>query len=101
MNMELTRSLTWKSASDANEAESLAVHTQNIANNIERTRTDTVVIELTTQNFRLTGDTGRLHERDMAIEHREALLKLIQTQILQNRSRVLAIRREWKPQMHL
>lgn len=68
---------TWKMANDAVEAERWVLHTHEVLDSLVRTRADTLQVELSTQNFRLTGDPSRLVERDATIAMREALLDRI------------------------
>ncbi|MBI4989959.1 MAG: response regulator [Rhodocyclales bacterium] len=68
---------TWKQAQDATEAALHVSHTHEVLVSLARTRGDTVQIELSTQNHRLTGDPARLAERDAAMVSREAELARI------------------------
>lgn len=68
---------TWKVSHDADEASHLVAHTHEVLNSLARARGDTLLIELSTQNFRLTGDPARLVERDAAVAAREAALSRI------------------------
>ena len=69
---------TWKVANDASEAALGVAHTHEVLNSLAHARADTLQIELATQNFRLTGDTAYLAERDAAIATRETVLRRIQ-----------------------
>ncbi|MHB1186648.1 EAL domain-containing protein [Thiobacillus sp.] len=68
---------TWKVSQDADEAARWVAHTHEMLNNLARARGDTLQIELSTQNYRLTGDPARLAERDAAIAARETALHRI------------------------
>jgi diguanylate cyclase (GGDEF)-like protein/PAS domain S-box-containing protein len=48
-----------------------------VLNSIVQARADTVLIELNTQSFRITGDEKRIAERDKLIQAREQTLQLI------------------------
>ncbi|MBC7206359.1 MAG: diguanylate cyclase, partial [Methyloversatilis sp.] len=63
--------MTWKVADDANAAALRVAHTHDVLNGLARVRVETLQVELSTQNFRLTGDPARLNERDRAIARRE------------------------------
>ncbi|MDP2367828.1 EAL domain-containing protein [Rhodoferax sp.] len=69
---------TWKMANDVAAADRWVAHTYEVLDSLMRTRADTLQVELSTQNFRLTGDPSRLTERDAAIATREARLSRIQ-----------------------
>ena len=63
--------LTWKLASDAASATQSVNHTQKVLNSLGITRGDMLQVELSTQNFRITGDTSYLLEREKAAHSRE------------------------------
>ena len=65
---------SWMLAKDATEAAQRVARTHEVLNSLARTRANTLQIELSTQNYRLTGDPARLAERDEAIARRETLL---------------------------
>ncbi len=69
--------VTWRMASDAVDAERWVAHTHEVLDSLVRARVDTLQVELSTQNFRLTGDPSRLAERDASMATREALLDRI------------------------
>lgn len=52
-------------------------HTYKVLNSIVQARSDTILIELNTQSFRITGDEKRIAERDQLIQAREQSLQLI------------------------
>jgi len=64
----------WKLADDAEEATRWVAHTHQVLGNVAHIRANTLQIELSTQTFRITGDTAHLTERDAAAEAREAML---------------------------
>jgi diguanylate cyclase (GGDEF)-like protein/PAS domain S-box-containing protein len=70
---------TWKVAYDASESAQWVAHTHAVIDSLTRVRGDTLQIEFSTQNFRLTGDPARLAERDEAVATRELRLNRIQT----------------------
>lgn len=76
--------LTWKLGADSNRASAQVVHTLEVMNAIERTRTETVQIELSTQSFRISGDEARLKERDQALAAREHWMAMIRQQTTDN-----------------
>lgn len=69
--------MTWKVADDANAAALRVAHTHDVLNGLARVRVETLQVELSTQNFRLTGDPARLAERDRAIARREIELSRV------------------------
>jgi diguanylate cyclase (GGDEF)-like protein/PAS domain S-box-containing protein len=68
---------TWKLAEDASETEHWVSHTHEVLYGLTRVMGDTVLIELSTQSYRITGDPARLAERDAAIAARETTLRRI------------------------
>ena len=68
---------TWIINRNAAEAARWVAHTHALLNSLARTEADALKIELTTQNFRLTGNTALLAERDANIASRELLLERI------------------------
>jgi PAS domain S-box-containing protein len=70
--------LTWKVAEDALEAGTRVARTLEVLDVVADTKVETVQIELSTQNYRLTGDAAHLVERDRAIAAREAVLRRIE-----------------------
>lgn len=66
--------ITWQLARDTIQATNMVAHTYQVLNNLTRANGDAYQIELSTQNFRLTGDAARLAERNDAIANREATL---------------------------
>lgn len=65
----------WRQAEDSEKAALAIAHTYEVLVETSRLRADTLQIELSSQYFRLTGDTARLAERDQAIAARETSLK--------------------------
>src|SRR5450830_728604 len=63
--------LTWKLARDAVSATQSVHHTQEVLNALSITRGDMLQVELSTQNFRITGDNSYLIEREKASRSRE------------------------------
>ncbi|MFZ3220717.1 MAG: PAS domain-containing protein, partial [Rhodoferax sp.] len=75
---------TWKLANDATEAAGWVAHSHEVLRILTRASGDTLQIELSTQNFRISGDTARLTERDAAITAREETLRRLQQLIRDN-----------------
>lgn len=69
--------LTWGLARSTAEAEQAWTQTQQVLNDLARTRGRTLEIELATQTFRLAGDPTQLAVRDEAVAAREASLARI------------------------
>ena len=80
----LLSAITWKLATHANDALHRVAQTHEVLNNIARTIADTVHIELSTQSFRISGNTDRLVERDALIAARETRLNLLKEQTSDN-----------------
>ena len=76
--------VTWVVANDAANASRWVAHTQQVLNNLARVRTDTVLIELHTQNYRISGDPAQLVERDATVASREILLRRLKDLIIDN-----------------
>nr|WP_315234694.1 PAS domain-containing protein [uncultured Albidiferax sp.] len=70
--------ITWQLEKEASEAARRVAHTQEVIGNIARARADTLQVEFSTQNYRITGDVAQLLERDATIATREAVLQQIQ-----------------------
>lgn len=68
---------TWRVADDAVHAARLVAQTYEVLNDLARTRGYSLQVELTTQNFRLSGDADHLVERDKAMAARESSLRNI------------------------
>ena len=68
---------TWKMSRDAIEAVLQVSHTHEVLYNLAQARGDTLLIELSTQSYRISGDAARLAERDVAISTRETSLRRI------------------------
>ncbi len=77
---------TWNVAQDAAEAVRRVVHTQEVLNDLTRIRADSLQIELSTQNYRISGDPKWLADRDAAISARETLLRQLQLLTADNAS---------------
>ncbi|WP_439823235.1 EAL domain-containing protein [Chromobacterium fluminis] len=74
----------WKVVDSAKQAAHWLTNSVMVADQLAHIRGFTVHAEISTQNFRLTGDEANLKERDRAIEAREALLTQIRTRIGDN-----------------
>lgn len=70
---------TWTVTSNAIEASQEVAHTHELLHSLSRVETDGLNIELTTQNFRLTGETWLLAERDATVAAREITLQRIKS----------------------
>lgn len=75
---------TWKLAGDATEALRLVGRTHEVISTLAHIRGDTLQVEVSTQNFRVTGDPAFLTERDATMALREAALARLQRLILDN-----------------
>ncbi|WP_304351538.1 EAL domain-containing protein [Comamonas testosteroni] len=75
---------TWEVADDATQAAQMVARTQQLLNNLARIRGYSLQAELATQNFRLTGSTDHLEERDAAIAGRELSLENVQQLTIAN-----------------
>ena len=80
----LLAGITWKVGVDATEATQWVSHTHEVLTSLARTRSDSIQIELSTQNFRLTGNPAQLAERDATIASREQLLRQLKEQTRDN-----------------
>ncbi|PXX41807.1 PAS domain S-box-containing protein/diguanylate cyclase (GGDEF)-like protein [Aquitalea magnusonii] len=69
--------MTWSVADEASRAGESVAHSHEVLNGLARIRGDTLQIELSSQNFRLSGDPAQLQERDQGIASRELLLAQI------------------------
>jgi len=69
--------ITWKVAEDALDAAMGVARTLEALDGLGDTKLETVQIEMSTQNYRLTGDAAHLAERDRAISARESALRRI------------------------
>ncbi|WP_019100531.1 EAL domain-containing protein [Chromobacterium haemolyticum] len=74
----------WKVVDSAKQAARWLTNSVMVADQLAHIRGFTVHAEISTQNFRLTGDESNLKERDRAIEARERLLTQIRTLIGDN-----------------
>ncbi|MDO8960404.1 MAG: ATP-binding protein, partial [Rhodocyclaceae bacterium] len=68
---------TWRVTQNALEGALWLSHTHEIIGHLADTKSDSLQIELSTQNFRVSGDPARLVERDAAIAARETTLRRI------------------------
>lgn len=68
---------TWTVSNNVAEATRWIAHTHDLLSSLAETEAHALRIELTTQNYRLTGDTSLLTERDATIASREVLLERI------------------------
>jgi diguanylate cyclase (GGDEF)-like protein/PAS domain S-box-containing protein len=69
---------TWKLSTDSTEALRLVGHTHEVISTLAHIRGDTLQVEVSTQNFRVTGDPAFLIERDAIMATREANLARLQ-----------------------
>lgn len=69
--------ITWKVEQDARATTHKVAHTLEVLNDLANVRGDSLQVELSTQNFRLTGNEALLAERDNAITTRETRLDRI------------------------
>ncbi|WP_235537698.1 CHASE3 domain-containing protein [Pelomonas sp. Root1217] len=67
--------ITWRLADGAAEAALQVEQTQQALHALAQVRTTTLQAELSTQNFRITGDEQHLAERDTALAQREQTLR--------------------------
>jgi two-component system, sensor histidine kinase and response regulator len=65
---------TWQVLRTSEQVDWWVAHTHDIVDELTRVRADTLQVEFSTQNYRLTGDPARLRERDAAIVSRAASL---------------------------
>jgi len=68
---------TWQLAEEASEATQSVARTQEVLRRLAQARADTLQIEFSTQNFRITGDQLHLIERDATTQAREDTLAQI------------------------
>jgi len=68
---------TWTVSRNAAQAAQWVAHTHALLDSLARAEADALKIELTTQNFRLTGNTALLAERDAIIAAREVRMTQI------------------------
>ncbi|BAL22544.1 EAL domain-containing protein [Azoarcus sp. KH32C] len=68
---------TWKLSKDAAEAEHRLTRSHDVLSNLAQAKASTVEIELSTQNYRLSGNPAHLEQRDTLIAAREASLQRI------------------------
>ena len=79
---------TWIVTRNAAEATRWVVHTHDVLNSLARIKSDSLSVELTTQNFRLTGDVALLDERNAIIASREILMERVRQLTANNASQV-------------
>jgi len=70
--------ITWKLSQNAVDGALLLTHTHQVLDQIAAVRNQTLLAEMTTQNFRITGDPAYLRERDAALARRELALQALQ-----------------------
>ncbi len=75
---------TVKVARDATEAERWVVHTHEVRDGLAAARAETIQIELSTQSFRITGESRHIAERNAAIANREVELQRVQELMADN-----------------
>ena len=75
---------TWEVANDAAKAAQMVTHAHQLLNNIDRVRGYSLQSELTTQNFRLTGNAEHIAERNAAMDERELSLEKIRQLTIDN-----------------
>ncbi len=75
---------TWKLADDAAVSALAVARTHEVYDELAGIRTATLSIEFSTQSYRISGDSARLAERDVAISAREALLTRLKARIADN-----------------
>ncbi len=68
---------TWKMSQNAVEGALRLSHTHQVLNSLAQAKGNSFLIELSTQNYRISGDPARLVERDAAIAVRETALRQI------------------------
>ncbi len=73
----LLAAVTWKLSHDALQAAASVSRTQEVLAHIARARSQSYLIELTTQSYRISGDEAQLAERNVAISSREVALRRI------------------------
>jgi len=81
-------SVTWKLAQDARDAAHLVSHTHQIVNAIAQAKSDTLHIEFSTQNYRISGDPSALTERNRKMGEREIAMGLLRELIAGNPEQV-------------
>ena len=68
---------TWKASHNGTEAALSLMHTQELLRSLAEAKAGTLLIELRTQNYIISGDAARLADRDAAISARETWLRRI------------------------
>ena len=79
---------TWIVTRNAAEATRWVVHTHDVLGSLARVKSDSLNVELTTQNFRLTGDASLLDERNAIIASRELSMERIRQLASNNASQM-------------
>lgn len=69
-------------SADATRATNAVLNSHEMLTSLARVRADTAQVELSTQSFRITGDAGRLQERDAFVASREQLLNRLRQQLV-------------------
>ena len=80
--------LTLRLAEDAATAAQWVIHTEEVLVRLAKVRAETLQAELSTQNYRITGDRARLQERDLSVAERELLLQQIRDRVADNPAQV-------------
>lgn len=83
---------TWIVTRNAADATRWVVHTYDVLNSLAHIKSDTLNVELTTQNFRLTGDASLLNERNAIIASREGAMDRIRQLAANNASQMARYR---------
>jgi diguanylate cyclase (GGDEF)-like protein/PAS domain S-box-containing protein len=79
-------SITWLLANNAAKTAILVSRNHEVLHSLARVMRDTIQVESSTQNYRISGNPDRLEERDAAIRSRENSLNLIR-QLTANNAR--------------
>lgn len=69
--------VSWHEARESQKTAQLVARAHEVLDQLAETKAGSLLIELSTQNYRLTGDTGHLAERDAAILAREIALRRV------------------------
>ena len=65
---------TWKLARDAESAARWVIHTQEVLKDLNQAKVDALSVEISSQNYRVSGDPAHLTLRDATIRSREETL---------------------------
>lgn len=82
----LLTGIVWQMANASAQAAGWIAHTHEVLNALERVRSASVQIELSTQNFRITGNPARLAERNATVAERELVITRVRQLTLDNPS---------------